>query len=224
MRYLRPWLALLAATAAAGALAAPPARLPALQVAPASTRTLSPSLVASRIAGLRRLHTEALLQRQCDLEDSIARQYDQAFALDAHRELVFIGCRTGAYNASVAVFVVDHGRVPSARALDFTVAGAPPITDDAPSFELQQLGWARFDPSSQRLTETTFYRGGGDCGHAASWRWDGAAFQPETVQLQPDCLGGEPGDWPTVFRTASSPANVAREFGPPRDAPAPEPR
>ncbi|MGE6334825.1 DUF1176 domain-containing protein [Stenotrophomonas sp. NPDC077659] len=76
----------------------------------------------------------------------------------------------------------------------------------------------------QRFTETTFYRGGGDCGHATSWRWDGAAFRPETVQLQPDCLGGEPGDWPTVFRTAGSPVDVARESGPPRDTPAPEPR
>ncbi|WP_313418963.1 DUF1176 domain-containing protein [Stenotrophomonas sp.] len=216
MRALRPWLALLAATAALGATAAPPAPLPVLKVAPASARTLSPQLSASRIAGVRRLHTAALLQRQCDPDDSLVRQHDQAFALDAHRELVFVGCQAGAYNANVVVFVVDHGNLATAHALHFAVAGAPAIADDAPAFELQRLGWPRFDPVSQRLTETTFYRGIGDCGHAASWRWDGAVFQPETVQLQADCNGGPSGDWPTVWRTASSPGNVARDFGPAR--------
>ena len=216
MQGLRPWLALLVATAAAGAAAAPPAPLPLLKVAAASTRTLSPTLGTARIAALRQLHGATLLQRQCDPEDSLALGHDQAFALDAHRELVFIGCQVGAYNASVVAFLVNDGNVAAARALRFTVAGVPAISDDASTFELQRLGWPRYDPRAQRLTETTFYRGIGDCGHAASWRWDGAAFQPETVQLQPDCNGGEPGDWPTVFRTASSPTDLARQFGPAR--------
>lgn len=215
----RPGLALLMAMAAAStAAAAPPAPLPVLEVAPASTRTLSPSLIASRVDEVRRLHRSILMQRHCDPDDTLARRQDQAFALDTHRELVFIGCMAGAYNASAVAFVVERGKVADAHALHFVVAGVPAIDDDMPAFELQRLGWPHYDPASQRLTETTFYRGGGDCGHAASWRWDGTAFQAETVQLQPNCLGSEPGDWPTVFRTASSPANVAREFGPAHDA------
>ncbi|WP_416057959.1 DUF1176 domain-containing protein [Stenotrophomonas maltophilia] len=205
----------------AAASAHPRGPLPLLQVAAASTRTLSPVQITSYIAGIRHQQAAVLQQRQCDADDdSLARPFDQAFALDADNELVFIGCQAGMYNANVVAFVVGDGRTADARALQFPVAGVPPIEDGAEAFVLDRLGWARFDTNSQRLTETTFHRGIGDCGHAASWRWDGHAFQIETVQLQPDCNGGDPGNWPTLWRTASSPDNVARQFGPLRGDPA----
>lgn len=152
----RPGLALLMAMAAASAAAAPPAPLPVLEVAPASTRTLSPSLVASRVDDVRRLHRGILLQRRCDPDDTLARRQDQAFALETHRELVFIGCMAGAYNASAVAFVVERGKVTDAHALHFVVAGVPAIDDDMPAFELQRLGWPHYDLASQRLTETTY--------------------------------------------------------------------
>jgi len=105
----------------------------------------------------------------------------------------------------------DVGRMDGENAFS---PDAPAVSDEASGFVLPRLGWPRFDAAHGRLAETTLFRGVADCGHAASWRWDGRQFQIETLQLQRNCIGGEPGDWPLLWRSVGGPTNAARQYGP----------
>lgn len=205
--------ALLPGTARAQAFARAP--LPVLPAPTPGQRVLDPNLRAQWIAQLRSARADALAQLHCDMDDdSLVRAHDSGWAIDAGHDLLFIGCQAGMYNANVVAFVVSNGQLPQARQLVMEAADAPAVSDDERSFVLSRLGWPRFDARHGRLAETTLFRGAADCGHAASWRWDGQAFQIETLQLQRSCVGGEAGDWPLLWRSAGGPANVAREYGP----------
>lgn len=199
----------------AAAQARPRDALPSLSTPALARRVLSATARANVIADLRRLQASALAQLHCDADDdSPSRAHDDAWAINATHDLVFIGCQAFMYNANVVAFVVADGQLRQTQPLRLEVANAPAVSDEESSFVLSRLGWPRFDAGHGRLVETTFFRGAADCGHAASWRWDGQAFQIETLQLQRSCVGGEAGDWPVIWRSAGGPAHVAREYGP----------
>ncbi|AWH28753.1 MULTISPECIES: DUF1176 domain-containing protein [Stenotrophomonas] len=199
----------------AAAQAHPRDALPTLSTPALARRVLSATARANLIADLRRLQAPALAQLHCDADDgSLSRAHDGAWAIDATHDLVFIGCQAGMYNANVVAFVVADGQLPHTRPLQLELADAPAVSDDETRFVLPRLGWPRFDAAQGRLVETTLFRGAADCGHAASWRWDGRQFQIETLQLQRNCIGGEPGDWPLLWRSVGGPTNVARQYGP----------
>jgi len=101
-------------------------------------------------------------------------------------------CESGAYNAVNVFFIGDeHGK--GLKRIRFP---EPPGAGQASDDLLFNPG---FDPKTQTLTTFSKARGIGDCGEAASWVWNGRAFQLIAEQLMPACRGVPSDDWPALF-------------------------
>lgn len=107
-------------------------------------------------------------------------------------------CSEGAYNELSVLFVADEeGR--GAREIIPPDAQAPnPDADD----ELMNIN---YDPKTRTLSAFAKARGLGDCGQAASWVWDGKAFQLLDESVMPDCQGVVSDDWPSLYHAVRAP-------------------
>lgn len=122
----------------------------------------------------------------------------EAYALDAGRALVFVPCIMGAYQGSSLGFIVPRKGGRAQR----LVAPTPYLGNDPDRADVADFTEASFDPETGTLSTAAKGRGMADCGMSASWVWDGKAFQLSAMTLQQSCGGVEPGDWPTLYRSA----------------------
>jgi hypothetical protein len=101
-------------------------------------------------------------------------------------------CTSGAYNAVNVFFIGDeHG-----RGLKRVRFPEPPGADQPGDDELFNPS---YDAKTQTLTMFSKARGIGDCGEAASWVWDGKAFQVVSDTVMTACRGVPSDDWPALF-------------------------
>lgn len=110
--------------------------------------------------------------------------------LDRRSTLVTIPCVSGAYQSSLALFVVTDGRIAPAP---FDIA--PPTNGMDPVPWLTEPEW---DAKAGTLSSHAKGRGLGDCGVDQSWVWDGTRFRMTRYDGLDACrLSGE---WLTRYR------------------------
>lgn len=126
-------------------------------------------------------------------EDMDSKPEAEAFALSEHEALVIIRTWCAAYNCDFAVFRVN--RQPPYAEQDLQLEPLP-LDHDGLS------GWVSYEPKTGELAYLYKGRGIADCGEAGSWRFDGARFQLASFSFMGRCAGGNPGEWPELWRTA----------------------
>lgn len=171
--------------------AAPP--LPRIPAHPVQAR-LKPG-EDSRLIERVRTDWKALFKKE---ECGETVQPPEAHALDDSRALVLIPCLVGAYQGSALAFIAPRGGGKAERLI-------PPLPyrgDASDPAETAYLTEGGFDPKTGTLSMGARGRAMADCGMSASWIWNGRAFQLSAMTLQNSCGGlGDPGDWPTLFRS-----------------------
>jgi hypothetical protein len=101
-------------------------------------------------------------------------------------------CSAGAYNlVSVLILADEAGR--GAREI------TPPDAQAADPNADNELMNINYDPATRTLTSFAKARAIGDCGAAATWVWDGKAFQLLDEAVMPDCQGVGADDWPSLY-------------------------
>jgi hypothetical protein len=130
----------------------------------------------------------------CAIEDVGGPDYHEVSALGRGRNLVLLGCGSGAYNvSSVPVIAERVGRKLSTRPA---------------SFDKQESWWseegkpvlvnAEWDPKRRLLTSFSKARGLGDCGTGRDYAWDGERFRlAEQIDMD-ECRGSL--DYITTWR------------------------
>ena len=176
----------------------PAAQVPAAPAAPLPTRAVVAAPLddaeASRLVARVRLQAADDVRREdCFVEPDTA--YDEAHALDHDEALVALECWRGAYQSSSLLFRVRRDGAGAPRRLRLTVPvqdeGAPRVID-----AFTNVGFGQ-----GQLSHFAKGRGLADCGESATWAFDGRDFRLQRYHRLGWCRGGNPGDWPTLWRT-----------------------
>ena len=176
----------------------PAAQVPAAPAAPLPTRAVVAAPLddaeASRLVARVRLQAADDVRREdCFVEPDTA--YDEAHALDDDEALVALECWRGAYQSSSLLFRVRRDGAGAPRRLRLTVPvqdeGAPRVID-----AFTNVGFGQ-----GQLSHFAKGRGLADCGESATWAFDGRDFRLQRYHRLGWCRGGNPGDWPTLWRT-----------------------
>jgi hypothetical protein len=149
--------------------------------------------------------TETSLLRQHDCDADMAHD-DQAAALNDQDAIVILGCRQGAYQATVMTFRAPRAAPQKAAQLILPLQPtmkASEIPQDDRGEYVAEDGW---DPKTATFIESAKGRGMADCGQSTEWVFDGVQFRVDSFSRLDRCCGGPPGDWPTLYRTTISQA------------------
>jgi hypothetical protein len=167
--------------------------LPASPKPPTAPAKLSDDKAKALVATIR---ASPSLMTPADCDADIADADDQAYPLTTDTALVLIDCLHGAYQSSSVAFLapIDHSEKASRLTL------AVPLEKDPVDYVTE----GNYDPDTGTLTMAAKGRGLADCGMSATWVFDGARFQLTDLARQDRC-GGEPGDWPTLWRSVGVP-------------------
>jgi hypothetical protein len=185
---------------------AAPALPPAVKPAPAMP-PLDDDTRQRLIDGVRRAQSALLEKEECHVAmegDHTDNAFDVAVALTPREALVLLECWRGAYQSTHLAFRTPMERPAEARRLVLPLPMARSPENG------RQVAWDAFtnaDYSNDSSTLHHFAKGRGlaDCGDSASWVFDGRDFQLTEWHYLGGCRGGEPGDWPTLWRSAGSP-------------------
>lgn len=159
------------------------------------TVSLGKGEAAKLIASTRAAGKAVLAKEGCDTD--VGDMAPEADALSAHQALVLIPCIMGAYQGSSIGFLTDRG---TGKAAELSLS--TPYQGNSPgNAQVTGLTEAAFDSKTGMLSMAARGRGIADCGIAASWIWDGSAFQLSALSFQDTCGGTAPGDWPDLFRS-----------------------
>jgi len=183
----------------------PPAR-PASAPAPAAQSPPAP-----RKPGLTRADRPAwrqLLGWPADCEEAFQASAApdapgiSVYALAPGRSLVEVRCAWGAYQGSQVYYLYDETRQPAGvQPLTFEVRESPDEGSLVKSESREIWGLPTFDPPSGQLSVLNKFRGPGDCGTLATYRFvDGRAQLAELrAKVACDGQGAEaPERWPEV--------------------------
>ena len=182
--------------------ALPPAVKPAPPLPPLDDDT------RERLIGTVRQAQSALLEKEeCyrPAEDDPAdNNFDTAVALTPREALVLIECWRGAYQSSHLAFRTPVAHPADARRLVLAMPMAPSPDNGG------QVAWDAFTNAGYNNDDSVLYhmakgRGMADCGESASWVFDGHDFRLIEWHYLGACRGGDPGDWPALWRSAGSP-------------------
>lgn len=173
------------------------AALPPLPPLPKKTAALTRAQAASLIAAVRKLQAALIASEQCDAPNADLSP-DLAYALSDAEALVLLNCFNGAYQSASLGFRVDRGGRGPARRLAF----APPIPVGEDGGKIDYFTNADYNPATATLFHSAKGRGLGDCGESATWAFDGRDFRLASYHFLGRCSGGDPGNWPTLFRSA----------------------
>jgi hypothetical protein len=150
---------------------------------------------AGKAATLSRGQTEPLRkQAGCDDFSVSSELKPEYYRLDGRSTLVTIPCVSGAYQSSLALFVLTDGRIAPAP-FDFP----PPTNGTDPVPWLTEPEW---DARTGTLSSHAKGRGLGDCGVNQSWVWDGTRFRMTLYNGLDTCRLS--GGWPTRYRAQPS--------------------
>lgn len=167
---------------------------PLLRAAAPMPEALSEADQRRLIAAVRQAQAGPMAAQGCFVEAEGA--YDQAIALTDTEALVFIECWRGAYQSSSLLF----------RTLAAAPARAQPLVLPLPdSMEggqnVDAFTSAGYVPERGLLSHFAKGRGLADCGESAAWIFDGKDFQLASYTRLGVCRGGNPGEWPVLWRS-----------------------
>src|SRR5262249_13910341 len=100
-------------------------------------------------------------------------------------KLVEVYCWRAAYQAGSIFFVVDPAAPDKARVLRFQYWS----TEKKKMDSVYSLASPDYNPETKLLSMAYKGRGIGDCGQAATWKWDGAEFRLIGFWSKPKCDG-----------------------------------
>jgi hypothetical protein len=164
--------------------AAPAAHLPAYPGTTPLSEAESRSIAEAVMAQTR----DAWIEEEMDDEPEA-----EAFALNEREALVIIRTWCAAYNCDFAVYRVDRQRPHAQRDLQL---------DPLPLGHGGLSGWVSYSPDTGELAYLYKGRGIADCGETGSWRFDGERFRLASFSFMGRCVGGNPGEWPQLWRVA----------------------
>lgn len=177
----------------AGDVPAPPA-IPRIARRPIAARLSAGE--ADRLIARVRTEQAALFEKE-GCQEMPGAMTAEANALNDMQAIVFVPCIMGAYQGSSLAFIVPRGKGASRQ----LILPTPYLGADAESANLSYFTEAWFDAEGGTISTAAKGRGLADCGTSASWIWDGAAFRLTSLDLQRNCGGRYPGDWPSLFRS-----------------------
>jgi len=124
------------------------------------------------------------------------------YALAPGRSLVEVRCAWGAYQGSQVYYLYDESRQPTGvLPLSFEVRESPDERSLVKSESREVWGLPTFDPQSRQLSVLNKFRGPGDCGTLATYRFVDGKAQLATLRAKAACDGQggeEPEKWPAV--------------------------
>lgn len=175
--------------------------LPRLPPAPAPQPSLTGEEVRTFADGVRERQADALRARDCDAPRDAydIRRHDDAHPLDADHVLVFVACYSGAYQTASLPFRVARA---GDAAEPLALPSPPGLEGVIAARDFTMLTNAGYVPATGTLSHLAKGRGLGDCGEAATWRYDGTAFHLASYAALRRCGGAAPGEWPSLWRTA----------------------
>lgn len=157
--------------------------------------TLTTEEAVRLVAGVRASQGAVFAAEECQTDGRSSEP--MAYALDASLALVLMPCLMGAYQGSSLAFTVSRADGTARR-----LTAPTPYQGGGSDHEAVDLFTeGDFNPATGTLFMAARGRGLADCGMAASWIWNGAAFDLSALSFQQSCGGVEPGDWPTLFRS-----------------------
>lgn len=134
------------------------------------------------------------------LDEEVAREQSQIYALNSEQYLVEVLCFMAAYQGSYEYWLYEPATEAIAP-LSFQV-----FYEDGEgawqSVQTQPLaGLPTYDPAQQQLTLFTKYRGAGDCGSYANYQWQGSSFELVEFRAKSDCDGValDVEDYPVIY-------------------------
>lgn len=119
----------------------------------------------------------------------------ESFILGAGKTLYVVGCIRGAYQGSAILFARDEYEL---RALSF-----PEFSDEFGWGATLEIGFEDFNPASKTLMTFVKFRGIGDCGSTALYRWKDYGFKLLEYRYQGKCEGdgsGEMPEYPVIYK------------------------
>ena len=139
----------------------------------------------------------------CDPDAPKEKRQASTYTLGDGKILVKVICFTAAYQVAygLAVYTEPEGK-PSATALSFDSFDVEKDPKQPTKTKIKGLvGLLNFDNDSKQLTVTTKYRGVGDCGQRAVYKWDGDKFALKVFQAKVACDGKyqKPTEYPQIF-------------------------
>jgi hypothetical protein len=146
------------------------------------------------IEAVRKTQAKVLKAHECDSTDN---RTDSAATLNAGEAIVVLNCTFAAYQGSVLAFRLPVKAPAQARLLALPTPPTVPAEEVEAPGEFTEGG---YDAKTATFSESAKGRGPADCGTSASWVFDGQAFHLSAFNRQDRCYG-EPGDWPTLYRT-----------------------
>lgn len=185
---------------------AAPVLPPKLKPAP-SLPPLDDDVRQRLIDEVRRTQAALLEKEECHVAmegDHADNAFDTAVALTPREALVLIECWRGAYQSSHLAF-----RTPIDRPAEVHRLVLPMPMNPSPD-GVGRNGWDVFTNAGYNNDDSLLYhmakgRGMADCGESASWVFDGRDFQLAHWDYLGTCRGGDPGDWPALWRSAGAP-------------------
>jgi hypothetical protein len=140
----------------------------------------------------------------CDPNDPAkGKRQASTYAVGDGKVVVKVTCFTAAYQSAygLAVYSEPEGK-PTAMALSFDSFDMEKDPKQPTKTKSKGLvGLLNFDANAKELTVMTKYRGMGDCGQRAVYKWDGEKFALKTFQAKATCDGKyqKPTEYPQVF-------------------------
>jgi hypothetical protein len=133
------------------------------------------------------------------MDEEMARDQSQIYALGNNQYLIEVMCFLAAYQGSYEYWLYEPASEAIAP-LSFQVFYED--GDNWQSVQVQTLGGLpTYDPAQQRLEIFTKFRGPGDCGSFAQYQWQGSGFELVEFRAKSACDGValDVDDYPIIY-------------------------
>lgn len=180
--------------APASTIPAPPVPLKLRAVKPVAPLSSAEEHRLIKVVGKQRL------VKRCGTHEGA--RFTLAYALNREEALIMAECERGAYQSLYLLFQVSRGK--NHRVKKVPLPLSKPLVDnpyeDGPLDASDGgLNDPRYDPKTATLSRINKFRGPGDCGSWADWRFDGKKFQLASYNYQGSCNGEQ--NLPTLWRS-----------------------
>ncbi|ACS87484.1 DUF1176 domain-containing protein [Musicola paradisiaca] len=171
------------------------------EIRPAYTQPPALTNAITLINGVTAAKKALLEEEGCGLSKE-AHKLSEARPLTNELALVMLNCGVGAYQSSSMLFITPRNNPQNAQLLELS---RPIRIADSREEKIRWFTEVDYDPETGMLYHSAKGRGIADCGESGQWVFDGKGFQLVAYNYQPECNGGQPGDWPSVWATPGYP-------------------